>query len=422
VNILWLLDIKHQYGLRHGATLRYVNLAKRLVARGHRVYFVLTNYRDQDLAPRNSYLDKLRDAHVFTDYVEVDSYTHPRLLGKLSWLAIHPRARNAMLASQQAEYKSKMVALMDRFAADVCMISQRACLILLPEITGVVPTIVDWCDSASLLAMREIPLIISSGNWKQVPSEGRNLVRAVTDEAFYSRYSANIIVSKVDKKMFDRLNGRPTLNHVLSNGVDLPLERQIPVKKDPQRLIISGSMDYPPNYSGALWFIDKVMPILLGRNPDLQVVIAGQKPVPELLAKANRNIVVTGEVPDLGSEIARSQLFLAPLFSGSGFKNKVVEALANETYVLGTPMALEFLDGNLRSKLLVAKSPTEFATCIERYLKGPQDFAPRLEEAIQIVREEYLWESRVEELEELCLETREQWKTHNGKGTQSSCS
>ena len=402
VNILWLLAIDHKYGMRHGATLRYLNFSSGLVARGHRVYFALTNYPDQDPVARNAYLEDLKDAYVFTDYAEIDSYKHPRLLGKLSRLAVHPRARNHILASRQAEYRNKFQDLVRRFSADVCIISQRAGLFLLPGITSLVPTIIDWCDSAVLYALREIPLLIASKEIKRARQEGTNLVRAITDEALYSRYVPNIIVSRVDKKMFDRLNRRPQLNHVLSNGVDAPSKVPSATAKSSQRLIISGTMDFPPNYRGALWFVENVMPSLLRTNGNLRLVIAGQRPVPELLAKASEHIIITGQVADMGSEIAKSQLFVAPLISGGGFKNKVVEALANGTYVVGTPMALEFLDERLRNALLLARSPTEFIYQIERYLGDPEKFAGRLREAIKIVREEYLWESRVKELEDLC--------------------
>jgi glycosyltransferase involved in cell wall biosynthesis len=161
-------------------------------------------------------------------------------------------------------------------------------------------------------------------------------------------------------------------------------------------------MGFPPNYRAAQWFIERVMPLLLLRNKEIRLVIAGQEPVPELRAKAGPHVEVTGLVPDISVEIARSQLYVAPLRSGSGFRNKIVEALNSGTFVIGTPMALEFLDDRLRSKLLTASNAHEFADLILNFLENPQAFNQRLAEARQILRNEYLWPSRVQQLEALC--------------------
>ena len=104
---------------------------------------------------------------------------------------------------------------------------------------------------------------------------------------------------------------------------------------------------------------------------------------------------VTGLVPDLLTRIARSQLFVAPLVSGTGFRNKVVEALASGTYVIGTPMALEFLDERLSGRLLTAPTAEIFAEQILAFLDNPGKFDQRLRESIEIVREEFLWPVRV---------------------------
>ena len=55
----------------------------------------------------------------------------------------------------------------------------------------------------------------------------------------------------------------------------------------------------------------------------------GANPIPALLERASKNVVVTGFVEDLNREIACSEIFVAPLVSGGGFKNKVLEAIAN---------------------------------------------------------------------------------------------
>jgi glycosyltransferase involved in cell wall biosynthesis len=403
LTILWLLDIEHQYRDRHGATLRYTNFSKGLIARGHRVYYLVTNRPNRARKERAHYLEELKKGNFLTDFFEVDEYKYPRLKGKLSKLAIHPRAQSWLLTSAQAEYKNRIYELVRQLSADICIISERACLFLLPELSRLSATVIDWCESSALYEAREIRLLLRAGEFRQLATEGKALIDAVIEEVFYGRYAAaNIVVSRADKRVLDRLNGRPLQNHVVHNGVTVSAQDAAIVTKWPGRLIFSGSMNFPPNYKGAVWFIENVMPLVIERNKTIQLVIAGQKPIPELLAKANEHINITGLVPDLRAEISKSQLYIAPLISGTGFRNKVIEAIASGTYVIGTPMALEFLDDRLRRTLLVAKTPKDFAAQIEEFLKNPRAFDDRLSEAMGIVREKYQWANRVKELENLC--------------------
>jgi glycosyltransferase involved in cell wall biosynthesis len=227
----------------------------------------------------------------------------------------------------------------------------------------------------------------------------RFLAEAVIEERHYGRQSgANLAVSPVDKRYLDLANGVPDKNHVLMNGVEThQVEPSVKVKN---QIIFTGTMDFAPNYESAIWFIDHVFP-LLQRRSDIKLVIAGANPVPELLARAGDGIEITGYVENLRAEIARSQLYVAPLICGGGFKNKVVEAIASGTFVVGTSMAVEFLSPEARKQLLVADTAQEMAAAIVSYLQDPQKFAANLETLRRIVAEELTWENGARQLFEI---------------------
>jgi len=381
------------------------------MAAGHRVYYVLTNDPHVDRARRKQYLDELRREGCFTDFFEIDAPPYPQPRGRLSRLLIHPRARDWVLRSARRTYQNRFQELVKDLRADVCVMSDRDRLFLMAAASELPPTLIDWCDSFALYQTREIRVLIRSGALRQLPRAMGQLATAFLEETFYGRCSsANMVVSIADKRCMDRLNGRPRVNRVVPNGVALaPLPswetgNQLPQNKVPNRLIFTGSMSYPPNQFGALWFIDHVMPLLLRANPDIRLVIAGQEPQPALLAKASTHVEITGLVPDMQAEIARSQLYVAPLFSGSGFRNKIVEALGSGTYVIATPMALEFLDDQLRDRLLAVDGAVDFAQQILNFLKDPSIFDQRLRETMQILREDYTWAVRAHQFEALCTE------------------
>lgn len=403
MNILWLLDIDASYGPRHGGTLRYTRFSSGLLARGHRIYYLLQRRVGQNQDKRSKYIEELRSQGCFTDFIEIDESPVPPMVRRLSRLAIHPHAQRRLLAPYRVESENQVAKLLKELAIDVSIISDRASLFLLPQLSRLSTAIIDWCDSAVLFEIREIRILAKMSKLAELPTRVKELIYAFTDETYYGRRSAlNVVVAPADKKVLDRLTGKPLGNRTLRNGVEQDAGDNTVIEKDSNRLIFTGSMDFSPNYDGALWFIEHVMPLLFKKRPDTRFVVAGQLPIPRLLESASKNIDVLGFVPDLRREIQRSQLYVAPLISGTGFRNKLIEAVASGTYVIGTPMALECLDDELRNTLLVAKTPREFAERIDDYLRNPRAFDDSLRKAMRIVHEKYQWNERVTELEDLC--------------------
>ena len=184
---------------------------------------------------------------------------------------------------------------------------------------------------------------------------------------------------------------------MLLNGVRMP-DHPHPIPKLPNRLIFSGNMDFPPNYEAALWFLKHVFPLVRQQIPEARIAIVGPNPVAELRAYASDHVEVTGFAPDLNLEIARSALYIAPLITGSGFKNKIAEALANGTYVIGTSMATEFLESSIRDLLIVANEPGQMADAIVRFLRNPAEYEERTARLRSTVREQFTWRQRASEL------------------------
>jgi glycosyltransferase involved in cell wall biosynthesis len=405
LNILWLLAIDPHYDMRHGGTLRYVNLSKGLRALGHHVYYLVTNHFHEDQNARKQFLDTLRGEGVLTDYFEIEACSRPRFRAKLARLLLHPRAEDWVMSSTRTRYKTQVFTLVDQYRVDLCVLSDRYGLFLLPELARRAPTVIDWCDSFVLAGLRNLRAQLSNYQVKQVPAVLTELAREFMNERVYGRYSsANIIASPVDKRCLDAINGQPYTNYVLLNGASVSTGEDTIVSKIPNRLIFTGTMSFAPNYQAALWFIKHVMPLLEQARRDIHLVVAGQEPNRELCAAARRNVVVAGFVPDLREEIAKSQLYVAPLISGSGFKNKIVEALAGGTFVAATGMAVESLGEPLRNLLLVADRPRELANKILQYLDAPEKFNQRLAEARRIVKTEFTWERRVKQLLEVYRE------------------
>lgn len=396
LNLLWVIDVDYSTRHHHGAMLRYLNYSRQLIAAGHRVYFLVQS-PSVEFHREREFFDHLKQERTITDFFEC-GYSYPPWKSRLAALSILPSLGNRWLASEQAAVANCCRELALKLDIDLCIFCNRRWFFLAPRLVSFLPGIIDFGDCFTLYRVRELRLLWQNRELRRLLGCARQLAESYLRERYYSRTSdANITVSPVDKRAFDKINRTPEKNHVLLNGVS-PSKPGFEVTKARRRLIFSGNMNFPPNYESAIWFIDNVLPAVLRAHPDTQFVIAGANPVPQLLRRANSHIRVTGFVEDMASEIAASALYVAPMIMGGGFKNKVVEALINRTYVAATPMAVEFLAGEAVSQMLVADSAEGLAEHIIHFLSQPDEFDARLAALHAMVTREFSWQHRTAEL------------------------
>jgi glycosyltransferase involved in cell wall biosynthesis len=412
LKVLWFIDVDYRYGMNHGGNLRFFNLSKELIEKGHEVYYIVRRGEADDLIERTRYLDDLKRQKIVTGYFET-GYSYPNLRRKLGNIIGHPAVANRLLGKYQKAAKDEINEIIKREGIDLCIFCDRKMLFILPEVRQSVNTIIDWVDSFVLYRVREARVCLKTGKFSRLWPSLRYLVDAILQERYYGKLSfANLAVSPVDKLCLDRVNRVPHKNRVLLNGVKTNGGAPV-TDKISNRIIFSGNMDFPPNYEAAIWFIDNVLPLLLEQGRDIKFIVAGANPVEELLKRADEHVEVTGYVDDMRQEIARSALYVAPLISGGGFKNKVAEAVTAGTYIVATSMAVEFLDQRIREHLLIADTPREMADRVIDFLDNPQAYEERLKTVRKIIEEEFQWRGRAEELIRIARETS---NSHKGSG------
>jgi glycosyltransferase involved in cell wall biosynthesis len=396
--ILWLIGVDHESGMRHGGNLRWFNLSRELLARGCTVYFAVNRAPDSDLPARIQYLDELKRDGFISGYFAL-AYQYPRGRARLALpLAYHPAALKPLLRRSREEPTRAVEDLVSQNQVEVLIISDRAFLFLVDALRGRLPILIDWVDSFVLYFRRAVAMQLKQGAVGAALSALRNLPPYYFQERYYARRStANLVASPVDKECLDAITGRPEKNHALLNGLSINPPAP-PLDKIETRLIFTGNMNFPPNYEAAVWFIDEVLPRIRRRRPEITLTVAGRNPMPALLARAGPAVQILGDVADIPSEIGRSALYVAPLISGGGFKNKVIESISCGTYVVSTSRGVEFLDRTLRDLLLVADTPEAFAERVLRFLSDPGPFNARLGTLMDRIAVEYTWRRRAEEL------------------------
>ena len=214
-----------------------------------------------------------------------------------------------------------------------------------------------------------------------------------------------IAVSAVDEKIMRDRFGTRSISAV-GTGVDLdyfaPPEKRIPQFD----FVFVGSMDWMPNVDGIEWFLAEVFPKILLAKPDARVAIVGRNPPASIMAKGDqRNITVTGTVPDVRPFLWQSAISIVPLRVGGGTRLKIFEAMAAGTPVIATTIGAEGLPARHGKTIRIANTAQDFATECSNLLVNASERVQLSHAAFEMVHANFSWERVTREFEEVLLTT-----------------
>jgi polysaccharide biosynthesis protein PslH len=130
-------------------------------------------------------------------------------------------------------------------------------------------------------------------------------------------------------------------------------------------------MNWLPNLEGADWFIDKVLPMLQVKMPFISVSIAGREIPDRMMHLQKPNLHILGEVDNARDFLLNHTALIAPLFSGSGIRVKIIEAMALGIPVISTTIGAEGINCIHGKDILIANTPEEFMDCIMKLFSNP---------------------------------------------------
>jgi len=240
------------------------------------------------------------------------------------------------------------------------------------------------------------------------PPWTRRLKRLLAGSRYERRFlkpvSVTTFVSEADCHSFQARHPSARVACV-PNGVDAeffrrPADRPPPGGRPP-RIVFTGHMSNPNNERAARFLVREVMPLVWKRMPEAFVQIVGADPTDEVCALAGEGVDVTGRVEDMRPYLWDASVVVLPMRSGTGIKNKFLEAWAAEAPVVATSLTCQGVPAQDGVNVLVADTAPELAEEVIRVIKNP-DFRREIARAgRKVVQERFTWTAAAENLRDL---------------------
>jgi glycosyltransferase involved in cell wall biosynthesis len=187
---------------------------------------------------------------------------------------------------------------------------------------------------------------------------------------------------------------------VVPNGVE-PGNPPVPPAVEPV-LGFHGALSTVANQDAARVLVDEVLPRVRAEVPDARALVIGRDPPDDLRSDVGTGVDVTGEVDDVREALDRVAVYVAPMATGTGLKNKVLEAMAAGLPVVATSRAMNGIGAG--DGVVIADTPDAMAGAVLALLRDPDRRAALGAAGRARVVREFSWERSADAIEQLWVE------------------
>lgn len=213
------------------------------------------------------------------------------------------------------------------------------------------------------------------------------------ERVMFDYFDKKTIISEQDKRYIFH----PERDKIICipNGIDAHFMEELVIEKKYDVSFV-GNMNYPPNIEAVIFIVNNILPDF----PELKLLVAGATPHPKLekLAKQNSQITISGWMDDIRIAYVSSKLFFAPMQTGTGMQNKLLEAMALGTPCITTSLANNPIGTIHNESILVCDSVDEMKSALKKLLDNPDERSRIGSEGKKFVRERYSWEKTTKDL------------------------
>jgi GT2 family glycosyltransferase/glycosyltransferase involved in cell wall biosynthesis len=215
------------------------------------------------------------------------------------------------------------------------------------------------------------------------------------------RFDKIVTLTDADRK--ELLSFEPGLNiEVIPMAIEASYFMPQDGPEEPNSLVFIGYFRHSPNVHGILRFCREILPLIRQEIPQTKLFIVGSSPPDEILRLGKMdNVVVTGWVEDIRPYIARSSVYVAPLWLGTGMRVKILEAWGMAKPVVTTSVGSQGIDCTPGEDVLIADDPQGFAAHTVRLLRDKALREKLGRNGRRQVEAKYDWRVIIEQVEQM---------------------
>lgn len=184
----------------------------------------------------------------------------------------------------------------------------------------------------------------------------------------YTMFKRNILISERDRDYITTelgVNSEPAV--IYNYAIDFGYQPQ--VEKDKCTIAFMGKMNYKPNVDAILHFVNHIYDDLKQAYPQLQLNIIGGSATEEIKALEKKDgIHVCGFVDNPAKLLQEATLVIAPMVSGSGLQNKIIQAMYLACTVVTTKIGADGLTNISGKEIVVAEDDKDMYQKLSYYL------------------------------------------------------
>jgi glycosyltransferase involved in cell wall biosynthesis len=224
----------------------------------------------------------------------------------------------------------------------------------------------------------------------------KEYLRALSAESHLARsFHAFFACSEADREELESLNKGKLKGYLVPNGVDTvarPFDDR-PDKNKSREILFCGTLSYPPNRDGLLWFHKEVWPLIVEQHPGIRLVVIGWGTKKEDfdILYSDPTVDLVGEVNDSIPYYHRAGIAVVPLRQGSGTHLKVLDSMSLGNPVISTRIGAQGIDAAHGKHLLLADQPNHFAEAVTHLLSDADMFERIRRSARLFVEQKYDW-------------------------------
>lgn len=179
---------------------------------------------------------------------------------------------------------------------------------------------------------------------------------------------------------------------IVPNGVDSEYFKSFEKQVQPQYdLVFIGNMNYPPNVEAARYIVEEMLPRLQKKFPTISCLISGANPSKTVQNLKSEAVTVTGWVDDIRLSYQSAKIFIAPMRSGTGMQNKLLEAMAMGLPCITTTLANNAILAEPGEDILIADDTENMCKQVETLLQNPELYQKIASGGNKLVKERYNW-------------------------------